>query len=51
MALGSPTAPVTVIEYASVGCPHCADWNNEVFPAFKAKYIDTGKVASWCARC
>jgi protein-disulfide isomerase len=44
MAMGNPKAPVTVIEYASVSCPHCADWNNTVFPDFKAKYIDTGKV-------
>jgi protein-disulfide isomerase len=44
MTLGSPKAPVTVIEYASASCPHCARFNNEVFPAFKAKYIDTGKV-------
>jgi protein-disulfide isomerase len=43
-ALGSPKAPVTVTEYASVGCPHCADWANEVFPAFKKAYVDTGKV-------
>ncbi len=43
MALGSPKAPVTVIEYASVGCPHCAAWARDVFPAFKAKYVDTGK--------
>ncbi len=43
MALGSPTARVTVIEYASVGCPHCADWNNQ-FPVHQAKYIATGKV-------
>ncbi len=43
-SLGSPRAPVTVIEYASVGCPHCAVWANEVFPGFRAKYIDTGKV-------
>jgi len=43
MSLGSPRARVTVIEYASVGCPHCAAWNNEVFAAFKAKFIDTGK--------
>jgi protein-disulfide isomerase len=35
---------VTVVEYASVTCPHCARFNNEVFPAFKAKYVDTGKV-------
>jgi protein-disulfide isomerase len=44
MTLGSPHARVTVIEYASASCPHCAKFNNEVFPAFKAKYIDTGKV-------
>ena len=44
MVLGSPKAPVTVIEYASASCPHCARFNNEVFPAFKAKYIDTGRV-------
>ena len=44
MILGSPKAPVTVIEYASASCPHCARFSNEVFPAFKAKYIDTGKV-------
>jgi protein-disulfide isomerase len=43
-ALGSPNAPVTVVEYASVGCPHCAAWANEVFPAFKKQWIDTGKV-------
>jgi len=42
-SLGSPKAPVTVIEYASVGCPHCATWANSVFPEFKAKYLDTGK--------
>ena len=44
MSLGDPHAPVTVIEYASVGCPHCAVWANEVFPGLRAKYIDTGKV-------
>jgi protein-disulfide isomerase len=44
MALGNPQAKVTVIEYASASCPHCARFNNEVFPAFKAKYIDTGKI-------
>jgi protein-disulfide isomerase len=43
-AIGQATAPVTVIEYGSVACPHCADWDNEVFPAFKKKYVDTGKV-------
>ena len=44
MTLGNPKAPVTVIEYASLSCPHCAAFNNDVFPAFKAKYIDTGKI-------
>lgn len=42
--LGSATAPVTVIEYASPTCPHCASFSNTVYPAFKAEYIDTGKV-------
>lgn len=44
MTQGKADAPVTLIEYASVTCPHCAAWNAETFPAFKAKYIDTGKV-------
>jgi protein-disulfide isomerase len=44
MSLGSPRAPVTVIEYASVGCPHCAKWANDVFPELRSQYIDTGKV-------
>jgi len=44
MVMGSPTAAVTVIEYASASCPHCARFNNEQFPALKAKYIDTGRV-------
>jgi protein-disulfide isomerase len=44
MSLGNPNAKVTVIEYASLGCPVCAGWNNDNFDAFKAKYIDTGKV-------
>ena len=44
MSLGNPQAKVRVIEYASASCPHCARWDTEVFPAFKAKYVDTGKV-------
>jgi len=44
MSLGSANAKVTVIEYASVSCPHCARWNEEVWPAFKTKYVDTGRV-------
>lgn len=43
-SLGRADAPVTVVEYASVTCPHCARWHAEVFPAFKARYIDTGRV-------
>lgn len=45
MSLGNPNARVKVVEYASASCPHCARWNMEVFPAFKAKYVDTGKVS------
>ncbi|HEY5107189.1 MAG TPA: thioredoxin domain-containing protein [Caulobacteraceae bacterium] len=44
MSMGNAKAPVTVIEYASVGCPICGAWYREVFPSFKAKYIDTGRV-------
>ena len=42
--LGSLTAPITLIEYAAPTCPHCAHFNETVFPLLKAKYIDTGKV-------
>lgn len=44
MTMGDPAAKVRVEEYASLTCSHCAEFNNTVFPAFKAKYIDTGKV-------
>lgn len=45
MALGAAEgAKVTVVEYASVTCGHCAAWQEEVWPAFKAKYVDTNKV-------
>ena len=44
MSLGSPTARVTVVEYASVGCPHCGTWARDVFPEFKRRYVDTGRV-------
>lgn len=44
MALGSVRAPVTMIEYASAGCPHCADWRHDVFPTLKVRYLDTGRV-------
>jgi protein-disulfide isomerase len=42
--LGSADAPVTMIEYASLTCPHCATFHSETLPQIKAKYIDTGKV-------
>jgi protein-disulfide isomerase len=44
MSLGNPKAKIEVIEYASLSCPHCAHFNEAVFPALKSKYIDTGKV-------
>jgi protein-disulfide isomerase len=44
MALGSATATVTITEYASMTCPHCADFNEKVFPKIKSEYIDTNKV-------
>jgi protein-disulfide isomerase len=44
MALGPANAPVTITEFASMTCPHCAAFNAEVFPKIKSTYIDTGKV-------
>jgi protein-disulfide isomerase len=44
MILGSPGASVTVIEYASMTCPHCAHFHETVYPKLKADYIDTGKI-------
>ena len=44
MSMGNPKAKIEVIEYASLSCPHCAHFNEAVFPTLKAKYIDTGKV-------
>lgn len=42
--LGDPKAPVTIIEYSSLTCPHCAQFHNEVLPELKERYIATGKV-------
>lgn len=42
--LGRDDAPVTVIEYASMTCGHCANFHLTVWPAFKAEFVDTGKV-------
>lgn len=44
MSLGDPKAPVHVVEYLSLTCPHCAHFHETVYPAFKAKYVDAGKV-------
>lgn len=44
MALGSAKAPVTITEYSSMSCPHCAAFGQNVFPMLRSKYIDTGKV-------
>jgi protein-disulfide isomerase len=44
LAIGPATAKVTIVEYASLTCPHCASFHNKVYPALKAKYVDTGKV-------
>src|SRR5258707_8946663 len=44
IAIGSPKAQVTIIEYASMSCPHCAAFGENVFPMLRSKYIDTGKV-------
>jgi len=42
--LGKADAPVTIVEYASMTCGHCAHFANTTFPELKTKYIDTGKV-------
>jgi protein-disulfide isomerase len=44
MALGSAKASVTIIEYASMSCPHCAAFGENVFPMLRSKYVDTGKM-------
>ncbi len=43
IVLGDPDAPVTIIEYASLTCPHCATFHKGSLPTIKADYIDTGK--------
>lgn len=42
--LGSPDAPLTMIEFSSLTCPHCASFHTDVLPAIKTAYIDTGKL-------
>jgi protein-disulfide isomerase len=44
MALGPVKAPITIVEFSSLTCPHCADFEENVFPMLRSKYIDTGKV-------
>jgi protein-disulfide isomerase len=44
MALGPAKASVTITEFASMSCPHCAAFEQNVFPMLRSKYIDTGKV-------
>ena len=41
--LGNSDAPITIVEYASLTCPHCAHFTNEVLPEIKKEWIDTGK--------
>ena len=43
-AEGKADAPVTIVEYMSMTCPHCREFHEKTFPAVKEKYIDTGKV-------
>ncbi|MEG6508766.1 DsbA family protein [Methyloligella sp. 2.7D] len=44
VVIGDPDAPVTIVEYASMTCPHCADFHENVYPELKKEYVDTGKV-------
>jgi protein-disulfide isomerase len=44
MALGPAKAPITIVEYSSLTCPHCADFEENVFPMLRSKYIETGKM-------
>ena len=44
MSMGEADAPVTMIEYSSLGCPHCAAFHRDTLPRIKTEYIDTGKL-------
>ena len=44
MSIGAEDAPITMVEYASFTCPHCANFHSDVLPLIKENYIDTGKV-------
>ncbi len=43
-SLGDENAPIEVIEYSSLTCPHCANFEHDVFPLLKENFIDTGKI-------
>ena len=43
-ALGAADAPVTIVEYASMTCPHCAHFHQTTYPELKRKYVETGKL-------
>ena len=44
MTIGNPESRVTVVDYSSLTCPHCATFHAEIFTKLKEEYIDTGKV-------
>lgn len=44
LCMGNPDAPVTMVEFASLTCPHCATFHNQILPEIKKQYIETGKV-------
>ena len=44
MVIGQADAPLTIVEYASLGCSHCASFHHDTYPQLKKAYIDTGKV-------
>jgi protein-disulfide isomerase len=44
VALGSPEAPVTLVEYADLQCPYCAQWARETLPVLVDEYVETGKL-------
>ena len=44
MAIGAPEAPISLIEYFSLTCPHCRDFHTNTFPRLRTEYVDSGKV-------